>query len=59
MRSRASPLRELLQIHPVEFDLAGGRLTWRAHQAQDRAPGQRLAGAGFADDADPLAPDRE
>ena len=38
----------------LRFHYAG-----RADQAQDGAAGHRLAGAGFADDAEPLAPDRE
>ena len=50
---------ERLQVNPVEFDLAGGHLARRAHQAQDRTAGQRLARARLTDDPDPLAPNRE
>ena len=42
-------------ILPVEADGAGGERDCRRDEAHHGAGGERLAGAGFADDADDLA----
>jgi len=40
------------EVHPVEADLAGGRLV----EPDERSAGRALAAAGFADEAERLAP---
>ena len=59
-RSLRKPrLVELQQVGVAEPHLVGADAAGLGHQAHDRAAGRGFAGAGFADDAEPLAPERE
>ena len=51
--------RDAEQVDAVEGELAGRHLGLRRRQAHDGAAGLRLARADLADDAEPLAAERE